>query len=380
MDNEFTVTPWETNGKIDYEKLIKKFGTTKLEKDILTKLESKTKSGKNHFFFRRNFIYSHRDFDKMIEGIDKNNFYIYTGRGPSGKMHIGHLIPFIICKWFQDEFGCNVYIALSDDEKFAVKQKLDLNTARKYSLENIEEIAALGFDPDKTFMFIETDFIKQIYKQALEFSKRTTLSTAKAVFGFKNETNMAHLFYPFVQMAPTTLEKNKFCLIPAGIDQDPYWRIQRDNAEKLGFKKVIAIHNKLLSTLHGVGGKMSSSDSDNSTINLDDSFETVKKKINKYAFTGGRPTLEEHRALGGIPEICVIYHYLESLFEEDDSKLKNIYDEYKSGRMTSGEIKNILILKINNYLKKHNENKIKNKPLIEKYMHTGKLAKKMQEM
>jgi len=35
----FKVTPWEVKGKIDYEKLIKEFGTKPLTDDLVEKLE-----------------------------------------------------------------------------------------------------------------------------------------------------------------------------------------------------------------------------------------------------------------------------------------------------------------------------------------------------
>ncbi|MCK9292861.1 MAG: tryptophan--tRNA ligase [archaeon] len=379
MCADYKVTAWEVSGTIDYEKLIKEFGTSHLTKDLKERLRLKTKSKKLHPFFKRNFIYSHRDFDKVLENIDNNNFYVYTGRGPSGEMHLGHLISFLTSKWLQDEFGCNVYIMISDDEKFSVKKNLTLEQIDKQSDKDIEEIAAIGFDPDKTFIFKDTEYIKHLYKFALQFAKKTNLSNAKAIFGFTNETNLGHMFYPNIQNAPTAFERNKFCLIPAGIDQDPYWRIQRDVAEKLGFKKVTAIHNKLLPPLQGMDGKMSSSDN-KTAIYLTDTPELVKSKVNKYAFSGGRPTLEEHRKLGGVPEIDVAYNWLYILLEEDDIKIKEIYNKYKSGDMTSGEIKKILIEKLNIFLENHKQNKVKNKKLIERYKYTGKLAKEMWKL
>lgn len=375
MTDNFKLTPWEVEGKIDYNRLIEKFGTSKVTDELKEELRLKTKSKKLHQFFRRNFIYSHRDFDKILKNINNNNFFVYTGRGPSGKMHIGHLISFMTAKWFQDEFGCNVYIMLSDDEKFAVKKNLTLEDVKKQGDLDFEEIAAIGFDPDKTFFFSNIEYIQHLYKKALLFGKKTTLSTAKAVFGFTNDSNLAHIFYPNIQIVPTIFEK-KYCLIPAGIDQDPYWRIQRDIAERIGYKKVTAVHNKLLAPLEGVDGKMSSSNQ-SSAILLSDTPEQVKKKINKFAFSGGKPTLEEHRKLGGNPDIDVSYNWLKIIFEEDDNKLKEIHDNYKSGKMTSGEMKAYLIKKINAFLENHRKNKEKNKKLIEKYKYTGKLAKEM---
>ncbi len=45
--------------------------------------------------------------------------------------------------------------------------------------------------------------------------------------------------------------------------------------------------------------------------------------MNKYAFSGGRDTIEEHRKLGGNTEVDVSYQYL-SFFMEDDDKLTQI--------------------------------------------------------
>jgi len=372
---EFKVTPWAIEGKVDYDKLIKQFGTTAVNQEILEKLKNKTKSKKLHHFFTRGFIYSHRDFDKVLDGIEKNNFFIYTGRGPSGKMHIGHLIPFMISKWFQDEFDCNVYIAISDDEKFVFKDKLTFEEMEKTAKDNFLDISAVGLNPNNTFFFSDVEFISKLYPVALKFSKKINFSTAKAVFGFNNESNLGQFFYPAVQIVPTTFE-NKHCLIPAGIDQDPYWRIQRDVAEKLGYKKVTAVHNKLLPPLQGLDGKMSSSATE-TAIFLDDDEKTVLKKINKYAFSGGQPTVEEQREKGGNTDICVVYSWLEILFEEDDEKLLQRKKDCRSGKILCGECKKYLAEKISKTLRLHQENKIKNAPLIEKYKYSGELAKVM---
>jgi len=42
-------------------------------------------------------------------------------------------------------------------------------------------------------------------------------------------------------------------------------------------------------------------------------------------------------------------------FEPDDAKLKKIHDNYKSGKLLTSELKEILISKINKFLKKHQE-------------------------
>lgn len=85
-----------------------------------------------------------------------------------------------------------------------------------------------------------------------------------------------------------------------------------------------------------------SSSNPNSAIFMTDSGKQIKNKINKHAFSGGRATLEEHRELGGNPDVDVSYIYL-TYFEEDDDKLAKIYDSYKKGEMLTGELKKLAI-------------------------------------
>ena len=75
----------------------------------------------------------------------------------------------------------------------------------------------------------------------------------------------------------------------------------------------------------------------------------MQTKINKYAFSGGRETLEEHRELGGNPDVDVAYIYL-TYFEDDDEKLRDIYDRYKRGELLTGELKKLAIELLQEYV------------------------------
>ena len=40
-----------------------------------------------------------REFDKILDRYEqKKPFFLYTGRGPSNDMHVGHMIPFMFTK------------------------------------------------------------------------------------------------------------------------------------------------------------------------------------------------------------------------------------------------------------------------------------------
>ena len=114
------------------------------------------------------------------------------------------------------------------------------------------------------------------------------------------------------------------------------------------------------------GGKMSSSMPE-TTIFLNDSMKTIEKKI-KSSFSGGQPTVEEHRKKGGNPDIDVAYQYLRYFFEENDNELEKIREEYVSGNLLTGEIKSICIEKAESWMKEHHELKEQNQHLIKDFL------------
>lgn len=368
MKKEFTVTPWEVSGSLDYNKLVKEFGVNLLDKNIMTKLSDAPP------MLRRGLYFAHRDLPAFISDAEKGkNVSIVTGRGPSEKMHIGHLTPFLVAKYLQEKYNCNLYIPISDDEKFFVKKDLSFSDAEKFAEDNILDIIALGFKQQKTLIHRDLKYTK-IYRFASQIAKKINLSSAKAVFGFKGESNLGWIFYPAVQSAhiylPQFLEGPHRTIVPIAIDQDPFMRILRDVADKFNFEKPGAIHAKFFPGLSG-SAKMSSSDGTNDVIYLSDSPEEVKKKINKYAFSGGKDTIEDHRKHGGNPDIDISFQYLRYLFEPDDKKLEKIETDYRSGKLLTSELKSILIEKISLFLKDHQKRKEQAKKDVDKFILKG---------
>ncbi len=365
---EFEVTPWEVSGDIDYDVLMKRFGTAPIDDALVDRVK---KHGEPHLLLRRKIFYTHRDFGKMLDDYEKGKpFYLYTGRGPSGMTHLGHLMPWIFTKWVQDTFGAHLYFQITDDEKFLFKDDMSLEQTKEYAYENILDIIALGFDPEKTHIFIDTEYIHHLYPIALKVAKKITFSTARAVFGFQNSSNIGEIFYTSIQSAPAFLGsvlngKPTNCLVPCGIDQDPHFRVTRDVAPGLGYPKTTMLYCKLFPSLTG-GDKMSSSSPD-ATIYTTDTPKKVKKKIGK-AFTGGAVSVEEQRKNGGNPEVCTVYKYFYYMFEEDDRKLKQIYDECRSGERLCGQCKMELTEKINDFLARHQENREKARERVEEFM------------
>lgn len=366
------MTPWEVKGNIDYEKLIKDFGLEKINDKLLEKIKKYTKD--IHYMLRRKVFFANRDMNWLLDEYEKGNkFFLYTGRGPSGPIHLGHLGTWIFTKWLQDKFDAELWFQFTDDEKFLFKDK-SFEEIKKWTYDNMLDVIALGFNPKKTHFIIDTENANLLYPIAIKFAKKITFSTVKAAFGMTNENNIGQIFYTSMQAAPAVIpsvlkQKNIPCLIPLAIDQDPHFRVARDVYPKLGYYKPSIIHGVFLPPLSGVSGKMDSSEEgDSNAILTTDSPEKVKLKINKYAFSGGQSTAEEHRKHGGNPDIDVCFQYLRMFLEEDDKKLKQIYDNYKSGKMLTGELKEYTIEKINNFLKQHQKKREEAKKLISSFL------------
>ncbi|KAL3175497.1 hypothetical protein MRX96_040242 [Rhipicephalus microplus] len=243
--------------------------------------------------------------------------------------------------------------------------------------ENMRDIIACGFDPAKTFIFTDFQFVgrcPEFYKNIVRIRRGVTFNQVKGIFGFGDSDSIGKISFPAVQAAPALSSSFPFifgensrvpCLIPCGIDQDPYFRMTRDVAPKLGYPKPALLHSVFFPALQGAQSKMSASDP-NSSIFLTDTPAQIKNKINKYAFSGGGATIEEHKEKGGNCDVDISYQYLR-FFLEDDEKLEQIpqvscgavssllgvlltpgvlgmlFQDYTSGELLTGHLKKELI-------------------------------------
>jgi tryptophanyl-tRNA synthetase len=71
------------------------------------------------------------------------------------------------------------------DEKFLFSEKRTVEEVMGYSRTNAMDIIAIGFDPKKTFIFSDFEYVGgAFYRNIVRFAKRVTYNTAKAIFGF----------------------------------------------------------------------------------------------------------------------------------------------------------------------------------------------------
>ncbi|CAH8386138.1 unnamed protein product [Eruca vesicaria subsp. sativa] len=397
--SEQVVTPWTVHGTIDYRKMIEIFGCKEIDESLIDRVERLT-SRRAHVFLRRGFFYAHRDLDKILDCYERGEkFYLYTGRGPSSEsLHLGHLIPFLFTKYLQDAFEVPLVIQITDDEK-CIWKKLKPEDSKRLGRENVKDIIACGFDVKKTFIFSNFDTVGgSFYENMVEAGKCVTLNKIRSTFGFTGEDCVSKISFPMVQVClfvrvcvyyasnnvfsihlqavpsfpssfpdlfPGIMDKLR-CLIPCAIDQDPYFRMTRDVAPRLGYRKPALIESKFFPALRGKNGKMSASDA-NSAIYLNDSAKDIKRKINS-AVTGGRDNMEDQIKYGANLKEDIPFQYL-SFFLEDDAELEHIRKEYGEGRMQSGQVKKRLAEVVVEVVEKHrNARAAVTEEMVEEFM------------
>ncbi|SCV71587.1 BQ2448_3175 [Microbotryum intermedium] len=368
------VTPWDVQGAtvegkqvaIDYDHLIKDFGTRKIDDELLKRFEKLT-GRKPHMLLRRGTFFSHRELNLILDRYEKGQpFYLYTGRGPSSdSMHLGHMIPFVFTQWLQEVFDVPLVVQLTDDEKFLFKPDLKLDQVENYAFQNAKDVIACGFKLEKTFIFSDLDYVGgAFYRNVVRISRLITARQSQQTFGFKLEDNVGKWHFVAIQAAPSFASSfpqifgtktDVPCLIPCAIDQDPYFRLTREVAPRLKYKKPALIHAKFIPSLLGAQSKMSAS-VDSTSIFMTDTAKQIKDKINKYAFSGGQTSIEEHRRIGGDPDVDVSYQYL-TFFLEDDEELARIAADYRSGKLLTGELKAMTIKLLQDFVKGFQERK-----------------------
>jgi len=345
---EFEVTPYSVTGRVDYDKLVEKFGLALIDDELIEEF------GFPHKLLLLRYFYAHRDLDKIIKYYKEHGrFAIVSGRGASEHIHIAHVLLFRFVLELQKRFNAFLFVPISEDEKYFAKQELSFEDARRFAIENLIDLIAIGLGKKDTEVLIDTLTMNaKIYGLAAKIAKKITLNTIKAVYGFPNETNIGLHFYPAIQAAHIlypTAEKDLPSLVVISVDQDPHMRVARDVAARLSLFKPAALESRFLKGLLGEN-KMDASNPQ-SAIYINDSPNLVRRKIWR-AFTGGQPTISEQRKRGGNPDICTVYEY-NAFFFDTLEQAKNKYIKCRKGELICGECKLELIERMQKFLEEH---------------------------
>lgn len=216
----------------------------------------------------------------------------YVGFEPSGLVHLGWVLVASKIKDLADAgFETTVFWA---DWHAYINDKLggNIGNIRVCAAYMQDCFTALGVPADKVKYVYASDILGDIeyWEKVIKVAKVTSLSRVKRAMTIMGrgedeaELDSSKLFYPILQA--TDIFHMDMDLSYAGMDQRRANMLAREAAEKLGWKKPIALHTPLLPGLSGgnrmdpASAKMSKSKPD-SSVNIHDVPDEVRRKMGK---------------------------------------------------------------------------------------------------
>jgi len=274
----------------------------------------------------------HRGFKDFNPDMS-NKYYLYTGRGPSmGSFHIGHLLGLEFILEFQKYIKNKIYFMISDDEKI-FRDKISASEMDSNVTNTIEQLKKIGFDESNTNININSHGLSaEQYQLVIRLMSLTTLNKLEHIFGKKD--NVGEYFYVFVQMMPCFIEKGKQCIIIAGKDQDPFFRLARELAKRVGLPCPIIIYTKNVPGLDG-SDKMSTSIPTSNPIFMSDTEQIIKNKVSSIRKVGAG-TLDELFEHGSNLDVDIPFKLIE-LFDKNEFNVGLIQKYYQKAQLVNGE-------------------------------------------
>lgn len=283
---------------------------------------------------------------------------ILTGLRPTGNLHLGHY------------FGAGQnYVKLQNDYDFYLEiadvQALTDNfnnpeKVRKNVYEIAKDLLAIGMDPDKAHIFIQSK-IPEIAELTVYYSNlvtvarlernptvKTEIAQKKELFGNDGESiTYGFLGYPVSQAADITAFDGE--KIPVGDDQLPLIEQCREIVRKFNsiYGETLKEPEQVLSNVtrvKGLDGNDKMGKSLGNAIYLVDDEETISKKV-MGAVTDPNKIKKDDPA---DPDVCMVYYY-HKLVNNDDN-VKKICSECKNGSRGCVQCKRELIAAMNEFL------------------------------
>lgn len=293
----------------------------------------------------------------------------YDGFEPSGLAHLpfGVMRPLLVEKLIQANIHMKLWIA----DWFAwVNGKYggNLDVIRRVGEYFIEVWKASGLDMSKVEIRWTSEAVSdpEYWKKVIKVAESTTIQRAQRAITIMGRTTKellktSQLFYPMMQVADIFWLNVDICQL--GVDQRRANILAREIAERLGWKKPVAVHHHMLLGLQGkktpegydenpeldeqISSKMSKSKPDTSIL-VHDSYEEIKRKINgAYC---------PPRQVDGNPILDYAKHIIFRKFSTFEVERKEVYggkiafysyeeleNEYLNGKLHPADLKSSVI-------------------------------------
>lgn len=293
-----------------------------------------------------------------------------TADRPTGKLHVGHFVGSLRTRLEIQNSGDydELYVMIADaqalTDNFGNVQKV-----RDNIIEVAKDYVAVGLDPNKTTMFIQSE-IPELTELTFYYMNLVTLNRLKRnptvkeelkLREFEKSIPMGFLTYPVSQAADITAFGAT--LVPVGDDQLPMIEQTREivrsfnnlYGETLVEPKEVLPSNSACLRLPGTDGKAKMSKSLGNCIYISDDEKTLREKVNSMYTDPTHIKLSDP----GHVEGNMVFTYLDAFCTDDDFKkflpeynnLDELKAHYERGGLGDMKIKGFLFNILNNLLK-----------------------------
>ena len=303
---------------------------------------------------------------------------ILTADRPTGKLHIGHFVGSLANRVKIQNSGDydQLYVMVADAQALTDNYG-NVQKVRDNIVEVAKDYLAVGLDPKKTTMFIQSE-IPELTELTFYYMNLVTLNRLKRnptvkeelkLREFEKSIPMGFFTYPVSQTADITgFNAN---IVPVGEDQLPMIEQAREivrsfnnlYGETLVEPTPVLPENKTCLRLPGTDGKAKMSKSLGNCIYINDDEKTLKEKVySMYTDPNHIKVTDPGKVEGNI-----VFTYLDAFctdvdFEKylpDYKNLDELKAHYRKGGLGDMKIKNFLFSILNNTLKPFRERREK---------------------
>lgn len=310
---------------------------------------------------------------------------ILTGDRPTGKLHLGHYAGSLAMR-VQLQNVHQQFVMIADTQGLT-DHAHDTKKIRENILEVALDYLAVGIDPQKTTLFIQSMIpalpeITLYYLNLVTWNRLKHNPTIKLEIqqkGYGEEVPAGFMIYPISQAADITAFKAD--LVPVGEDQIPILEQTVEIVRKFNrlYHCNVLVEPKIVTSavarLPGIDGKAKMSKSLGNAIYLSDSADEVTKKVKGMYTDPGHLRVEDPGKVEGNP----VFTYLDA-FGEDRIKIDELKAHYARGGLGDSVVKKYLIDVLLNFLepiRKKREELAKNPEQVMSYLSAGtEVAKK----
>ncbi len=284
---------------------------------------------------------------------------ILTGDRPTGKLHIGHYFGSLKTRVeLQNNPDYEQFILIADTQALTDNFN-NPEKVRKNVRELLKDYLAVGIDPEKTTIFIQS-MIPEMPELTLYYSNLVTIArlqrnpTVKTEIAQKRDifgesVTYGFLGYPVSQAADITAFEGE--LVPVGEDQLPLIEQCREIVRKFNsiygegvLKEPEAVLSKQ-KRIKGLDGNEKMGKSLGNAIYLSDPEDEISKKVMSAVTDSNRIKKDDP----GNPDICMVAYYHNLFTNAEDCK--KVCEECKAGKRGCVSCKKELIKNITETLK-----------------------------